>query len=151
MFICLPREAGEGTNLERTASINTRITSQNLAVTAFRSSPIIGIGFNNYPNFQLPNRLKTLSLPISLPNHNTSPDNSWLFVLATTGIFGFIIFLIWYGKIFISALQHNQLAAMSLLIVGIHSLFNNTFFYSFVLLWLFTILAMENEKANLVT
>ncbi len=130
IFILLPRPAGEGGNLARTASIVGRLDNINQSQEIIRKYPIVGVGFNNY-------RLAVKEAGFPVENIDTNhaaggADNSFLFVWATTGILGLIAF-IWL----ISSLRPWWL----ILPIVIHSLFNHSLFYPWVLLYIWAIRA----------
>ena len=110
--------AAEGQNLFRTASIQGRFDSYQQGFFIFLQNPILGIGFNNYPRFG---------------GHVVAPDSSLLFVLATTGMVGFGIFI--YCLIYLYR-HSSHIFLVSLLCLLIHSLFVNSLFYPPILVWL---------------
>lgn len=61
----------------------------------FKENPIVGIGFNNIRSVSIE---KDLVKPFSIDGGNSGSgvDSSWLLILATTGIAGFISFSIFY-------------------------------------------------------
>lgn len=130
ILFLLPRRGGEGNRLERMASVSQRIESSQRAIALFKKAPVFGVGFNAYPIYS-----RQESHYDFVPSHPSSPDNSYLLILATSGIFGFASFL--YA---ITSLVHHyrkdRLVLPSLLAVGTHALFNNTLFYPWVLVWL---------------
>lgn len=109
-----PKPFGEGVNLLRTFSVTSRLNSTKIGLEMFLQKPILGWGYNTLSAVR-PN-------PISV-------DNSFVFILATTGILGFAIFT----KLVYVLLQNlNQTGKLILLLVGIHSLFNNSLFYIWI-------------------
>lgn len=148
----LPRPGGEGVNLMRVYSALTRIESSKQALHIFKDHPIFGIGFNllrftkrNYgflgDNWRI--------------NHaGAGVDNSYLFVLATTGVLGFLTFLFLLVKMLKPLLKPklslDKITVLSsLTAVSVHALFNNTWFYSWVLLWIWYLLgATESDYSS---
>src|SRR5258708_5678669 len=88
----------EGTNLLRTASGNARLDSIGNAVVIFKDNPIFGVGFNSYRYAQ--KRYGFINEDKRLIHSGAGTDNSFLFILATTGIVGFLGFLYLLYKIF---------------------------------------------------
>ena len=128
MFICvltLPKRFGEGTNLLRTYSIASRFTSDLDYVNKYRFQLVIGRGLNTLPLDMTDSRY---------PNHATGPNNSYLYLLATTGLLGLIGWGIWLKHLY----QASSFKPM-LTFFLIASLFNNVMFYSFTLLWVLLI------------
>lgn len=138
IFISLPTTAGEGVNLARTYSVESRISSSLSGVDIFKSSPIYGIGFNNYRNL--------LGGQKVIPSHTSAPDNSYVFLLATTGIIGLVLFV---GGLFRFAQigwKSDPVLSISIATISLHSLFNNSWFYVFVLIWFWLLLASTKVK-----
>lgn len=138
----LPRPAGEGVKLYRTQSISSRITSSISGWDVFSSHPFVGVGFNNYRSV-LPEDNR------GVPIHTSAPDNSYLFVLATTGVIGFIVF----GFALLITIKfawtyHNGYLLASLLAISIHAFFNNSWFYVFVWLWWGLVVALAVEESS---
>jgi O-antigen ligase len=125
IFVLLPRPEGEGGDLTRTASISGRLQSYHQTWEIIKENPLFGVGFNNY---RLARKDKSRIVPT---NHAAGgSDNSFLFVWATTGILGLGVF-IWL----IFSLRPWWL----ILPVVVHSFFNNTLFFPWVLIYLWGI------------
>lgn len=114
-----PKPFGEGVNLLRTFSIFSRLENINYGLTLFTQKPLLGWGYN------------TLNTPIS---------NSFVSVLATSGIVGFIAFLNLIKTIFIKSKKLNVVILTTLLV---HSLFNNTFFFIWVMAFFWVTLQLK--------
>ena len=133
----LPRPGGEGVKLERQASIYSRLVTWSQGFEVFKKHPFLGVGFNYYRfeardlNF-LPNQWQ-------ISHAGAGVDNSFIFILATTGIIGFVFYLNLLYRITASAASKNQktkiivIASLSAIIV--HSFFNNSLFYPWVMIW----------------
>ena len=84
VFLLLPKPGGEGVNIFRTHSIVSRINSWEAGIQLFKSHPIFGIGFNQYGNYVASEgKYGATYLP-------KAPDNSFVFVLATSGVVGLL-------------------------------------------------------------
>ncbi len=132
----LPKPGGEGVNLLRTFSITARTQSWQTAWNAGWSHPLLGIGFNQYPRLLVPNKMVDFY-------HPTAPDSSWLYLWATTGMMGIAAFgwMIWeWWK------NASEMIRGSLVAILLHSLTNNSFFYPWVLLWLWLLLLKEKQN-----
>lgn len=119
----LPERFGEGTNLLRSYSLTSRATADLAYVETYTWGMLLGRGLN------------TLILDQgvqALPNHATGPNNSYLYLLLTTGVIGLTGFLLFLRRLYLRSL-HRPLIIFLL----IASLFNNVLLYPFVLLWLF--------------
>lgn len=85
----------EGLNPFRSVSSNERIKSVKEAFYIIQKNPIIGSGFNAYRYAQV--RYGTRNAHGAFAsNADAGTDNSFLFVLATTGVVGFVLYLLSY-------------------------------------------------------
>ncbi len=128
----LPKKFGEGTNLLRTYSITSRFESDSGYLRTYKLDFLIGRGLNTFVLEQEGS---------GIPNHATGPNNSYLYILGTTGIIGLLGILMFFRKIYRES-SHKPVILFFL----IASLFNNVMFYPFALLW---ILLLENSSKNL--
>lgn len=127
----LPRPGGEGVKLSRVSSIVAKEKNFHEGEVLLQKSPLFGLGFNNV----CASKIKYLGDENIFSNSCSGLDNSFLYILVTTGLVGGIYFLSAgieivrstskniYGKIFLAS-------AAALLF---HSLFTNTLFYNFAL------------------
>lgn len=131
----LPRAPdGEGVKLERTSSIQARIDNWKNSITIFADHPFTGVGFNTYRYAQKQYGFLTESK--WLKSHaGAGADSSLLFVAATTGIPGLLVYLWYLRRLFLLSTMNYQLKA-TLVAVLVHSLFLNSLFYPFVMVWL---------------
>lgn len=133
----------ENINLFRVVSSQARLETAKNAVSIISENSLIGVGFNSYRYAQFRHGFRNESNMIS--HADASPDNSFLFVLATTGIVGFILYLfLWFRLIKITSI----LASASVLGVFVSSMFINSLFYPFITLWLWIILALSIKNHN---
>lgn len=126
----LPRPGGEGVKLERTSTVSARLSSWKNSLTIFRDHPWLGVGFNTYRYAQ--NQYGFLDQSEWLASHaGAGADSSLLFVAATTGVIGLAAYLWYLSRLFsLPALRYYLPALL------IHSLFLNSLFYPFVMVWL---------------
>jgi len=137
--IILPRgKGGEGVKLERVSSILSRIGSWRQALIIAKAHPLLGVGFNTYRYTQ--KKYGFLSEDWQTSHSGGGADNSFLFVLATSGILGLLGLLGLLGKILALSFRKSPLVFASLVAILIHCLFNNTLFYPWVMGWLAIIL-----------
>lgn len=121
-ILALPDRFGEGTNLLRTYSISSRITSDLEYIKRYGWSLVLGRGLNTL----------ILDQPASLyQNHATGPNNSYIYLLTTTGILGLVGWGIFMKYLYVHS--HNK---PMLIFFFISALFNNVMFYPFALLWI---------------
>lgn len=127
----------EGTNLLRTTSGIARIESLQNAITIWQENPIFGVGFDAYSNSQLQHGFIK---PQVKENHAASgTDNSFLFLLATTGIIGLVLYLFMWCKIL---RKSNALIIATVVGLFVDSLFVNSLFYSYIMLWVWMVLGV---------
>ncbi len=135
----------EGTNLLRTTSTQARVPSAQNALTIFEKNPILGVGFNAY---EFASKRYGLSKTSKFPNHAAAgTDNSFLFVLATIGAVGFLSYLYLWFKI-ISAPRKNSYSTVlisSSIALFVDSLFINSLFYTFIMLWMWILIALVED------
>ncbi|HVZ58503.1 MAG TPA: O-antigen ligase family protein, partial [Patescibacteria group bacterium] len=132
----------EGLNPLRVASTEARLQSAQHAVAIFGKFPVLGVGFNAFRYAQV--KMGYRSLDTQFVNHaDAGTDNSYLFVLATTGIIGFgIVMTFWiicYKKLFLQARNtifpaRGLVSGITALLVG--TLFLNIMFYPMIVMWL---------------
>ncbi len=125
LIFLLPRPGGEGVKLERIMSIKQRLSNYQLGIGFWQKSPVFGVGFNTLKYFR-DNQL----------SHSASGlDSSLIFVLATGGVIGFLAYL----NLLRSLWQKDLVVKTTLAALLIHSLFVNSLFYSFVMIWLWAL------------
>jgi O-antigen ligase len=138
----LPKSEGEGVNLLRTYSLTSRAFSTITAWEWFTDRPLWGMGFNAY---------KWVAVPVhearQIPSLPSGPDNSFVLVLATTGIIGFSIFSIYIIMLFMQIFRKKWIL-LSLSLILIHSLTNNSWFYPWVMVWVSLMLADTAHEAK---
>lgn len=146
LVVFLPRPGGEGVKLERTASIALRIEDYRETLIIIDKSPLFGVGYNNMCRA----REKILG-QTNLNSHACSGSaSSFLLILATTGILGFIMFINLIYKL-VTELAKNTysltfLSCMVALLV--HSLFVNSLFYPWVMGWMGLLLSISLKPSR---
>ncbi len=120
----LPRFEGEGTKLERTSSISAKIENYKEGFNTFKSSPIVGHGYNNL--------FYVRQIKDSNSHANSGFDGSLMTILTTSGMCGLILFILGLKTIFIRGNLTTKTILISLLF---HSLFANSLLYPWILLF----------------
>lgn len=96
----------EGTNLLRTTSGFARVAVFDNAITLFKENPVFGVGFNAYRYAQ---KQHGFLLETTKENHSgAGADNSFLFVLATTGVVGFVAYVYFWYTVLMEILKRVQ-------------------------------------------
>jgi len=126
----LPKPFGEGVNLARTFSIFSRFESWRQGIVLFLQKPLLGWGYN------------TLRSP---DGSRFQIDNSFIFLLATTGLAGLAGFLRLLLKGINSIPLSGQVVLLSL---SIHAFFNNSLFYIWLSFIIWLVLASGSQKTT---
>lgn len=133
----------EGTNLIRIASGEARIESMKNAILIFKDNPIFGVGFNSYRYAQ--KKYGFIDESKMQVHSGAGTDNSFLFVLGTSGIIGFFAFLYLLLKIFNIK---SPLIFSSVLAVILDSLFINSIFFPPIMLWLWILIGLNESRLH---
>jgi hypothetical protein len=121
LILALPRiSGGEGVKLERTTSINARVTNWQSTWKTFLNSPFWGVGFGSVRS-----------------------DSSLLYVLATTGVMGLIAYLGYLKSLFKLGPTFGAILVHS---VFLHSLFYPAVLFWIAL----RLAIMESKKSELL-
>lgn len=133
----------EGTNFLRTASSEARIGSFYQTMSIFERNPVLGVGFNAYRYAK--NRYGFTFGNWQESHSDAGADNSFAFVLATTGVIGFSFFIFMWYKLL--ALHRNSaLVVSSVVALFVNSLFINSLFYVFFIFWIWTIIGIKENN-----
>ncbi len=137
-LLFVPKPFGEGVNLLRTASINSRIKDYSLAITVWEHKPIFGYGYNRIRFAK-----EQLNL-IGIDDHSHSASafhSSFLIILVTTGIAGLVSFFI----LIIYCMKKYPVLRVYFIYLGIMSLFDNVFLHVLIILPLLCILSSLSQ------
>lgn len=133
-------------------SASHRLSSWESSLVVIRNHPFFGVGFNNYRYAQLKYGLVD---PVSKGGHaGAGVDSSFLFVWATMGIFGLVLYFWLLGKsAFISYSKAKKdpfaLAFLSSLFgILFHAQFVNSLFFPPIMAYLWTILGLSEVNKN---
>lgn len=134
----------EGTNFFRTVSSEARIGSYYQGISIFKESPIYGVGFNAY-RFAKERSISIAAKPNIGSHADSSNDNSFIFVLATTGVFGLTVFIyMWYRLLKLN--KKSAVIISSVIALFVNSLFINSLFYTPLLFWIWTLMGIKENK-----
>lgn len=144
-IVLLPKDlAGEGVRLLRTASIESRIEEAQTAITIFRDNPVIGVGFNAYKYAKAAKGLATTN-EFGEIHSAAGTDNSFLFVLAITGIVGFAAYVYLWIKV-VGEVRREPLILGSLFAIFVHAFFVNSLFYPHIMMWLWVLIGFSKAR-----
>jgi O-antigen ligase len=138
----------EGINPLRTASVAARVSSIKEAFTIIHDNPIFGVGFNTFRYAQHRYGFRT-SEAWQTSHADAGTDNSYLFVFATAGVFGFIsfLYLLWSVLWFVVMTMKKESILPMVIFVSLcglllDSFFVNSLFYTFFLFWIWSMLGV---------
>ncbi len=144
----------ESINPFRIASSEARVHSAVVALQIIKENPVFGVGFNAYRYAQVRFGYRLEQTPI-ISHADASTDNSFLFVLATTGIVGFSAFVyLWFvilKSLHASVKQKAGLQSfvivslVSIYVVFVDSFFINSLFYPFIMEWLWILIGTSES------
>lgn len=147
-IMVLPNDLkSEGVKLMRTASVNARLTEYQRGLKVFTDSPLYGTGFNAYRYTQ---KRYGFTKNTDIQNNAASGiPNSYIFILATTGLLGFAaVAYFWISVISLIKKHWNIHKNLSILLISsltaifVHALFENTLFYTPILIWIFSLIGI---------
>ncbi len=143
----------ENLNLLRIVSSEARVVSAQNALVIIQNNSLFGVGFNTYKYAQVEYGYRN-EKGIKVSHADGSTDNSFLFVLATTGIIGFVAYL-WLWITIVKNLfvqyrsknkQHNHyLIIATIAAIGglfVDALFINSLFYPLLMEWIFIVIGL---------
>ncbi len=122
------RSGGEGVNLLRTSTIQSRIADYGQGLKLWQKSPLVGIGYNRIRYFKpvIGSELKGRS------HAGASFHSSYLIILVTAGAVGLAAFAYWLWNV----AKISNFSMISAVFLGIYSLFDNILLHPFILfLW----------------
>jgi O-antigen ligase len=139
----IPKPRGEGGNLLRTSTIQSRLADYNQGIAVWKSSPLFGIGYNQLRSIKDGGYVVRPELK-SVDHAGASLHSSYLIILATTGIIGAGLFaLLLWGVV----KQSPHMLAIWVF-VGIYSIFDNILLHPFAL-YLLGIMSIQQSKDSL--
>jgi O-antigen ligase len=151
IFIAPKSFRTEGTNLLRINSSTARINSTEQGIQIFQQNPIFGVGFNAYRYAQ--NKYLDLNNSYWQVTHSgAGTDNSFIFIIATTGIVGLVSYLYLLKSIFVLSknnIRKNKYAIVlfsSLLGLIASSIFINSLFYVLLLEWVWLLAGLTESS-----
>lgn len=145
ILFLLPKPEGEGVKLFRTASTFARIGNWQRGIELIRESPVFGHGFNALRFVQ---KEKGWIDESEFPSRaGAGLDNSFQFILATTGIIGFISYVVLLFQMFRIG-RKNIFVLSSLSALFVHSQFSNSLFYPWIMIWLWILIGAVERSIS---
>jgi O-antigen ligase len=140
-ILLLPRPSSSGVQLERLYSVYSRVGNYQETIELWKEYPLFGVGYNN-----LCLARKELSFDNSFRSHACSgADSSILYLLVTTGIVGLFVMLGLLKDINEVLLKshYSKILLSCFVALLVHSLFQNSFVYSWVMGFLLILLSLS--------
>lgn len=148
-IIIIPSFGNESTNLLRHASVKSRVISVEKAINIWEQKPL-GVGFNSY-RYARDKYEDNVERSIVVSHAGAGVDNSYVFVLVTTGIFGilaFIYLILGIFKLGYKNIKSNKIAlvlVVSMVGLAVNALTINSLFYSFIMIWIFILIGFTES------
>lgn len=144
-IVYVPKPGGDTLSLDRYDSTVSRFQNWGQTIARIGERPVFGFGFNVVP-------FLGIEEAVALPGRRGAGiDSSILFVGVTTGIAGLVGYLWLIVEQVKMGLGLKNRALKLLLLtsfaaVGVHSLFVNSLFYPWVMIWLWTLLGVVEKN-----
>ncbi len=143
----------ENINLLRVASSAARIETMNNSLKIIKDNMLFGVGFNSYRYAQIRYGFRSKSLLME-SHADAGVDNSFLFLMATTGIVGMTCYLFFWYKVVRKTYQlirkkkdYFPIAVFSSIIgLFVNSLFINSLFFPELMIWMWVIIGLMDYK-----
>ena len=138
--LILPTAKNHSIGLFRTFSAVDRIENYKSTLNIFSKSPLFGVGYDN-----MCIAYQKYIGPQDFSSHACSgSDSSLLFILATTGIVGFIVFVRLIVNL--ARLVNPKFIAAPALAMLVHSLFSNSLFYPWIMGYMVILLSISLKE-----
>jgi hypothetical protein len=151
-LVLIPKPGGKTLLLTRMDSTLSRVGNWQESVGIIAQSPLFGHGFNTLR--YIPRKAEYISPDGDVSHARAGLDSSILFLLATTGALGTFA----YGWIIYSLMRfyrihtvlHDQFGVLISVFtaLAVHSLFSNSLFYAWVMLWIWIFVAAGEWGVN---
>lgn len=136
VLLVIPKPSGEGVNLARTFSIESRLKDYKEALSVWQKQPLLGYGYNRVRYVR--KQLNLIEPAFFDQTHAGASYPSFLLVLVTTGAVGLTAFLWMIAQI----VRGERTAAFFVLFVSILSLADNILLHPFILILLLSIISL---------
>ncbi len=145
--VLLPTPGGKTLRLDRMASTISRLENWQESISRISGSPVIGYGFNTLRFIPSGGDVDMFSKAAA------GVDNSILFILLTTGIAGLAVYS-WLVVREIGMVREigkkqkilGDIFLASLIVVVMHSMFVNSLFYPWVMIWMWTLTGAIEQR-----
>lgn len=138
--------------IDRRESALARLGNFERSMELIKESPVFGYGFNTLRFLQAKRgRISDTSL---VSRAGAGVDNSFLFILATSGIVGLVAYLSILNAMVLlgrESMKHDSAGAVliaSVVGVSTHAFFINSLFYPWVMIWLWVLTGSVEKNAS---
>lgn len=141
LVLLLPTTANHVLSFTRSFSAIARIENYKTTFQIFSKSPVFGVGYDNLClAYQ-----KYIGVQSFSSHACSGSDSSLLFILATTGTIGLIVFVFSAIKVsgFLSQDPNSHILISSFAALLTHSLFSNSMFYPWIMGWMIILLGVS--------
>lgn len=147
VIVYIPKPGGDTLSLDRYDSSVARIQNWGQTISRISERPVFGYGFNVVPFLE---KSEASALP---GRSGAGIDSSVLFVAVTTGLVGLAGYLWLLGSQIMIANRSKETAFKilmyaSLTAVDLHSLFVNSLFYPWVMVWMWVLVGIVEKKLD---
>lgn len=158
-IVYLPKMGHEALSLDRFDSTVSRFHNWSESVHLISKKPVFGFGFNILP-FSTARIASEVSVDTAAVSRSgAGVDNSLLFVGATTGLIGlgaYLWLLAEMIKMGVSVYRKKYTGIKTLYLVSlgavlVHSLFINSLFYPWVMVWMWVLSAVVEKEQPLIS
>jgi len=144
VYVIAPKSWGEGVNLKRTVSIQSRIIDYATGLEMWKKAPFLGIGYN-----RLRYERQHLSTAVTGDSSHAGASfhSSYLIILVTSGLFGLLsLFFIQYSL-------YTKIIASSyyVILISIASLGDNIMLHPFILFILGILISLTQMKKKKIS
>ncbi len=138
--------------IDRAETAIARLGNWERSMELIRGSPVFGYGFNTLRFLQAKRGLISDTSIVS--RAGAGVDNSFLFILATTGIVGLVAYLsilnamVLFGRESMKRDIAGAVLIASVVGISIHAFFINSLFYPWVMLWLWILVGSVERQSE---
>lgn len=138
-LVVSPKRFGEGVNLNRMFSVQSRVEDYKNAFKIWRKNPLFGIGYNRirYEKVKM-NIIEEFNS--DLTHSGASFHSSFLIILVSSGVIGLILFILILFKVALI----NEFSKYAVFFLSLMSLSDNILLHAFILFLLFSLIALTN-------
>jgi O-antigen ligase len=150
--IVIPKPGGHTLLLTRIPSTFARIGNWKESLTIISGAPVLGYGFNTLRYVYRTTHTDLAPGPVS--KAAAGLDSSLLFVLATTGIIGFLAYsnlLVSWVRLSLKNTKSRTFYISTFIALMVHSCFTNSLFYPWVMVWFWIMTAAAELEGKNVT